>query len=92
MPHFSAMLDKHEKVVENVDYEKMFNVFQGKYTKHVYERHAAIVSKLCIVYKKGFPLKELGFIVKLIELCLDKIDEGGNEIFPALMEVIHVCR
>ncbi|KAJ3039751.1 hypothetical protein HDV00_011878 [Rhizophlyctis rosea] len=79
-------------VHKRVEWEKIFEVFRGKYTGFMFERHAAILDRLEKVHKDGIPLKDLGHVATLLNLVQEKILNGGTIIIPVLCRYLIICR
>ncbi|KAJ3057523.1 hypothetical protein HK097_004045 [Rhizophlyctis rosea] len=79
-------------IQKRVEWEKVFDVFRGKLTGTMFDRHAAIFDRLEKIHKDGIPLKDLGHVATVLDLVREKILEGGTVIIPNLCKYLVICR
>ncbi|KAJ3292855.1 hypothetical protein HK104_004956 [Borealophlyctis nickersoniae] len=90
MPSF-----KDRRQQKRVEWAKIFDIFQGKYTGLMFERQAAILERLSKVHQDGIRcqgLKDLECVAELLRLTKEKILNGGDGLVPSLLKYLLICR
>ncbi|OMJ83633.1 hypothetical protein SteCoe_15422 [Stentor coeruleus] len=81
--------------MSQVSLDKAIELMTSRHTSQIKDRHAAMIRRVCSsksVYAEGFPYKELDKVIQIVELLLEGIRAGSEELIDPLCRLITHCK
>lgn len=81
--------------MNQVSLDKAIELMTSRHTSQIKDRHAAMIRRICSDksgYSEGFHYKDLDKIIQIIQLLLDGIKAGSQELVDPLSRLINHCK
>jgi hypothetical protein len=62
--------------MENIDTQKVVELFESSYTEQLYDRKASFIIRLCEERSDGFFFNEMENLIKIVKFVLDDYADG----------------
>jgi len=77
--------------LQPVNLERVIKLLTDQHSETLYDRHLSGLKKLVKHYNKGFLMKDLVSIFKILNVCADRVDPHQLYIEP-MCEILQTCR
>lgn len=84
----SATLGSTGGLTQNVDFDKIIQLFTGPNSSDLYERHVSAVERLCKSSSSGFAIRDLPKVQQVLELTLQLLKRGLQEFLAPATSLI----
>lgn len=81
--------------MSQVNLDKAIDLMTSRHTSQIKDRHAAMIRRICSdksSYSQGFPYKELDKVIQIVNLLLEDIHSGYEDLIEPLCRLITHCK
>lgn len=76
--------------LQQVNLKRVIKLLTDPHSMMLYERHVIALSRMARHYVKGFPMKDLVLVFKILNVCADRVD--SNPIYEQpIIEILKLC-
>jgi len=76
--------------LQQVNLKRVIKLLTDPHSMMLYERHVHALSRMARHYNKGFPMKDLVLVFKILNVCADRVD--SNPIYEQpIIEILKLC-
>ena len=76
---------------KQLNYEKIFRLFEDKHTRDLTERQVAVVNRVCKQNEAGFRMAELEPVCRLLTTVRDRLEAGATSFGHPLCTLVALC-
>ena len=74
-----------------LDYGKLLDLFHGKHSAGLHDRHAAAIARVCRAHAGGFPIRDLPSIERIVRFAYDRVAQGLVGEFEEALVLVMRC-
>jgi len=76
--------------LQQVNLKRVIKLLTDPHSMMLYERHVHALSRMARHYTKGFPMKDLVLVFKILNVCADRVD--ANPIYEEpIIQILKLC-
>jgi len=87
----SVIYDTNDTGLPGINYQKIIDLFENRHSRNIYERHMAVLHKLCLVYQTEMTLNDFQNLPEIINSCLNKINSRADILVEPLFRLLNIC-